>query len=58
MWIGNNEFIHSSGKVRISSIDKNAANFDESNFKRFLRAKRILNTSSGDILHLQSAKVY
>lgn len=59
MWIGNNEFIHSSGKVRISSIDKNAPNFDESNFKRFLRAKRILNTSNaGDILHLQSAKVY
>lgn len=59
MWIGNNEFIHSSGKVRISSIDKNAPNFDESNFNRFLRAKRILNTSNGeDILHLQSAKVY
>ena len=58
MWIGNNEFIHSSGKVRISSVDKNASNFDESNTKRFLRAKRILNTTNGDILHLQSAKLY
>jgi cell wall-associated NlpC family hydrolase len=59
MWIGNNEFIHSSGKVRINSLDKKAANFYESTTNRFLRAKRILNTNnSGDILKLQSAKVY
>jgi cell wall-associated NlpC family hydrolase len=43
MWIGNNEFIHSSGKVRISSVDPTAENYDESNVNRFLVAKRYLN---------------
>lgn len=42
MWIGGNkEFIHSSSQVRISSFDASAANFEESEMKRFLRAKRI-----------------
>ncbi|HEX6983013.1 MAG TPA: NlpC/P60 family protein [Balneolaceae bacterium] len=43
MWIGNNEFIHSSGKVRISSVDPEAENYDKSNVNRFLVAKRYLN---------------
>nr|WP_293834352.1 NlpC/P60 family protein [uncultured Arsenicibacter sp.] len=42
MWIGNNEFIHASGKVRISSMSPSAPNFDEYELKRFLRAKRII----------------
>ncbi len=42
MWIGNNEFIHASGKVRISSFSPSAPNFDEYELKRFLRAKRII----------------
>lgn len=29
MWIGNNEFIHASNMVRISSMDPKAENFDE-----------------------------
>jgi cell wall-associated NlpC family hydrolase len=41
MWIGNNQFIHASGKVRISSFDSSSLLFDESELKRFLRAKRI-----------------
>ncbi len=41
IWIGNNQFIHSSGMVRISSFDKNAINYDEFNVNRYLRAKRI-----------------
>jgi cell wall-associated NlpC family hydrolase len=41
MWIGNNEFIHSAGRVRISSMDPKAANFDAYELNRFLRAKRI-----------------
>ncbi|MGV3541474.1 MAG: NlpC/P60 family protein [Rufibacter sp.] len=41
MWIGNNEFIHSAGRVRISSMDPAAPNFDEPELKRFLRAKRV-----------------
>ncbi|GAA4307890.1 C40 family peptidase [Nibribacter koreensis] len=41
MWIGNHEFIHSAGRVRISSMDPKAANFDAYELNRFLRAKRI-----------------
>ncbi|AKD05096.1 C40 family peptidase [Pontibacter korlensis] len=42
MWIGGNqEFIHSAGRVRISSMNPAAENFDEPELKRFLRAKRI-----------------
>jgi len=42
MWIGNNEFIHASGKIRISSLDPAAPNFDEFELKRFLQAKRMV----------------
>ncbi len=41
IWLGNNQFIHSSGMVRVSSFDKNAPNYDEFNVNRYLRAKRI-----------------
>lgn len=45
MWIGNNEFIHASGKIRVSSMNPTAVNFDEYELNRFLRAKRILSKS-------------
>ncbi|CAA9275389.1 MAG: Dipeptidyl-peptidase VI [uncultured Cytophagales bacterium] len=54
MWLGNNQFIHASGNVRISSFDKNAPNYDEFNLKRFLRAKRILNATDGNRMKLSS----
>ncbi|GAB3176409.1 C40 family peptidase [Telluribacter humicola] len=47
MWIGNNEFIHASGQVRISSLDPKAPNFDEFELNRFLRAKRLLGNKKG-----------
>lgn len=49
MWIGNNEFIHSSAKVRISSVDPNAENYDELNVNRFLEARRYLQHKQGNI---------
>ncbi|MFD1141605.1 NlpC/P60 family protein [Larkinella insperata] len=45
MWIGNNEFIHASGQIRISSLDPAAPNFDAYELNRFLRAKRVAKTS-------------
>ncbi|MGS2739174.1 C40 family peptidase [Sinomicrobium sp. M5D2P17] len=42
MWIGNNKFIHSMGDVRISSVDKSSPEFDEYNYNRYLRTKRII----------------
>ncbi|RRB01173.1 C40 family peptidase [Larkinella rosea] len=43
MWIGNNEFIHSSGHIRITSVDPTAPNFDAYELNRFLRVKRVVN---------------
>jgi cell wall-associated NlpC family hydrolase len=47
MWIGNYEFIHSSGRVRVSSFDSTAPNFDSYNLDRYLRTKRILGSDVG-----------
>nr|WP_299389301.1 C40 family peptidase [Allomuricauda sp.] len=52
MWIGNNEFIHAAGDVHISSMDKEAHNFDEFNHNRYLRSKRLLNQKDEGILYL------
>jgi gamma-D-glutamyl-L-lysine dipeptidyl-peptidase len=41
MWLGNNEFIHASGHIRVASLDPKATNFNEFELKRFLRAKRM-----------------
>jgi len=42
MYIGNGEFIHSSGYVHISSLISGAPNYDAWNAERLLCAKRIL----------------
>ncbi len=47
MWIGNGEFIHASGKVRVSSMDVGAPNYDEFEKNRFIRAKRLLGNAQG-----------
>jgi cell wall-associated NlpC family hydrolase len=56
MWIGNDQFIHSSGMVRLSSFNKLDENFDEYNFNRFLRAKRMIK--SDDVVKLKSGSMY
>lgn len=50
MWIGNGEFIHSRGRVRISSFDPNSPNFDEYELNRYLRTKRIINKQSDGVI--------
>ena len=49
MWIGNGEFIHSRGLVRISSFDPENPNYDEYELNRYLRTKRIVNVPSENI---------
>ncbi|PTX18356.1 SH3 domain-containing protein [Pontibacter mucosus] len=57
MWIGGNqEFIHSAGRVRISSMNPQAENFDEPELKRFLRAKRI--TPEDVVVDLRKTALY
>lgn len=41
-YMGNNEFIHASGYVRISSMDSTKTNYDETNTKEFIRASRVI----------------
>jgi len=44
MYIGNTEFIHASGKVRINSFDASRANYDKDYVESFVRARRIINS--------------
>ncbi|WP_324720170.1 C40 family peptidase [Salinimicrobium sp. HB62] len=58
MWIGDDQFIHSSGRVHVSSMDSTAANFDEFNYNRYLRTKRILGQEDQAIVHLNNSKLF
>ncbi len=58
MWIGDNEFIHSSGDVHISSMDENAENFDEFNKARYLRTKRYLGQQSEGLTYLKDKNIF
>jgi len=42
IYIGNKEFIHSAGYVKINSLDPNRPNYDEGNTREFIRATRII----------------
>lgn len=52
MWIGNNEFIHASDRVRISSMDQDAENYDEYNLNRYLRSKRVFKEYDDKLIDL------
>lgn len=41
-YIGNREFIHASGYVRINSLDPAKAHYDEGNTREFIRASRVI----------------
>jgi len=56
MWIGDNQFIHSSNMVRVSSVDKNASNYDEYNVSRYLRTKRLLKENDPLLKNLRVFK--
>ena len=58
MWIGNNEFIHSAGRVHISSVDKEAPNFDEYNLNRYLRSNRYLKETKDGLIDLSKTPVF
>ncbi|WP_422358706.1 NlpC/P60 family protein [Reichenbachiella sp.] len=55
IWLGNNEFIHASKRVRISSIDPNNPNYDEFNKNRYLGSRRYLRNKEGNVLEVSSA---
>ncbi|UXX78940.1 C40 family peptidase [Reichenbachiella carrageenanivorans] len=53
LWLGAGEFIHASERVRISSIDPAALNYDEFNKNRYLGSRRYLNHLEGNIEQLK-----
>lgn len=53
MWIGNDEFIHSAGRVKVSSIDPEAENYDEYNLNRYLETRRYLQHKEGNIIDVE-----
>ncbi len=58
MWIGNGEFIHASGRVKINSMNKNAPNFDAFNYNRYLRTKRIAHQKTPELTYLNNANIF
>lgn len=58
MWIGDNKFIHSSGKVHISSVDSTSKDYDEFNYNRYLRTKRILKNEGEGLLYLSKEDIF
>lgn len=58
MWIGDNRFIHSSGNVHISSMDKNAEDYDDFNYNRYLRTKRILGEEDPNLIRLKRSDLF
>ena len=55
IWLGNDkmEFIHASGNIHLSSMDKNASNYDEMNKNRYLGSKRYLGVKDKNITNLK-----
>lgn len=41
-YMGNDEFIHASGYVRISSLDSTKVHYDKTNTEEFIRASRVI----------------
>lgn len=56
MWMGNQEFIQAASMVKISSFNSQAPNYDSSEHRRFLRAKRI--TPQAAIYDLRKTPLY
>lgn len=58
MWIGNNKFIHAMGDVHISTMDRDAEDFDEYNYNRYLRTKRLINEEDSELIYLNKTNIY
>jgi cell wall-associated NlpC family hydrolase len=53
LWIGDMKYIHASGDVHVSSMDQNDPGFDQYNYNRYLKSKRILNSQYIDQLFIR-----
>ncbi|HUH29685.1 NlpC/P60 family protein [Gelidibacter sp.] len=58
MWIGDNKFIHAMGDVHISNMDTTAEDFDQYNYDRYLRTKRINDQEGPGLMYLAKADIF
>ncbi len=58
MWIGDNKFIHSMGDVHISTFDEKDSEFDEYNYNRYLRTKRLLGEEEEKVIQLAESDLF
>lgn len=58
LYIGNGEFIHSAGTVRINSILKNAHNYDDFQTRTLVSAKRYIGSQDPQIKSIKEHKAY
>lgn len=58
MWIGDNKFIHSMGSVHVSTVDKTSPDFDEYNYNRYLRTKRLIDEDPAGLIYLDQKDIY
>ncbi|MGM0545500.1 MAG: C40 family peptidase [Bacteroidota bacterium] len=54
MWIGDDQFIHSAGRVKISSVDPESEYYDEYNLNRYLETRRYLQHKEGNIIDVEN----
>ncbi|MCC6549268.1 MAG: C40 family peptidase [Ignavibacteriaceae bacterium] len=59
IYIGDDDFIHSSGKVKINSLNKNKQNFSPFRFNTFIRAKRFFsNPEVNGLILIKNSPAY
>ena len=54
LYIGDTEFIHASGMVKINSLDSTRSNFSRSRREAFLGVRRIIGAEPGEGMQLIS----
>lgn len=59
IYIGSDDFIHSSGKVKINSLNKNKPNFSPYRYNTFIRAKRFfVNPEANGLTFIKNSPAY
>lgn len=58
LYIGNGEFIHSAGTVRINSMLKEAINYDDFQTRTVVSARRYIGSSDSQIQKITESKFY
>jgi cell wall-associated NlpC family hydrolase len=59
IYIGDLEFIHESGRVKINSFDKKRPNFSKFRLEHFIRARRIITSlNKNGIIMIKDSKYY